>query len=36
MGVISSLVTLNQSTVAVLLRKHGGKTDEEMKAEAAK
>jgi hypothetical protein len=36
MGVISSLVTLNQSMVAVLLRKHGGKTGEELKAEAAK
>ncbi len=36
MGVISSLVTLNQSMVAVLLCKHDGKTGEELKAEAAK
>ena len=36
MGVKSSLITLNQSMVAVLLRKHGGKTGAELKAEAAK
>ena len=33
MGVISSLATLNYPVVADLLRKHGGKTGEELKAE---
>jgi len=33
MGVIYSLATLNHPVVADLLRKHGGKTGEELKAE---
>ena len=33
MGVISSLATLNYPVVADLLRKHGGKTGEELKAD---
>ena len=33
MGVIYSLATLNYPEVADLLRKHGGKTGEELKAE---
>ena len=33
MGVIYSLATLNHPVVAVLLRKHGGKTGEELKAD---
>ena len=32
MGVIYSLATLNYPEVADLLRKHGGKTGEELKA----
>ncbi len=32
MGVIYSLATLNRPVVADLLRKHGGKTGEELKA----
>ena len=36
MGVKSSLITLNQSMVPLLLRKHGGKTGAELKAKAAK
>jgi len=33
MGVISSLATLKHPETADLLRKHGGKTGEELKAE---
>jgi hypothetical protein len=33
MGVISSLATLDHSMVAVLLRKHGGKTGADLKTE---
>ena len=33
MGVICSLATLDHSMVADLLRKHGGKTGKELKAE---
>ena len=33
MGVISSLAALNYPVVANLIRKHGGKTAEELKAE---
>ena len=32
MGVIYSLATLNRPVVADLLRKHGGKTGEKLKA----
>ena len=33
MGVMSSLATLNYPVVADLLRKHGGQTGEELKAD---
>ena len=36
MGVISSLATLNHPVVADLLRKHGGKTGQQLKDEGAK